>query len=160
MSSNYVVELEKDEVIQGSHKNNKNDEVTEDGDFITGLDTRSNKANDSIDSLNRQHTWIERMANRKSIIELIHGPKLSRRDSVVVYGKTFLIDNNLRWRIRHVSGLYTLFRDVDLELMIFCKGNIYRDTGTTSRLVEDSNYSRSKSLEEGRSVGRSSASKA
>ena len=59
-----------------------------------------------------------------------------------------------------VSGLYTLFRDVDLELMIFCKGNIYRDTGTTSRLVEDSNYSRSKSLEEGRSVGRSSASKA
>ena len=109
MSSNYVVELEKDEVIQGSHKNNKNDEVTEDGDFITGLDTRSNKANDSIDSLNRQHTWIERMANRKSIIELIHGPKLSRRDSVVVYGKTFLIDNNLRWRIRHGQRISLVF---------------------------------------------------
>ena len=30
-----------------------------------------------------------------------------------------------------VSGLYTLFRDTELELMIFCKGNIYRDTGST-----------------------------
>lgn len=109
MSSNYVLELEKGEVIQKPQKNNSNDEITEDGDFIAGLDTHNNKASDRVDTLNRQHTWIERMANRKSIVELIHGPRLSRRDSVVVYGKTFLIDNNLRWRIRYGQRISLVF---------------------------------------------------
>ena len=125
-------------MIQGSHKNNKDDEVTEDGDFITGLDTRSNKANDSIDSLNRQHTWIERMANRKSIIELIHGPKLSRRDSVVVYGKTFLIDNeftleNSTWSKNIISiCIFSKFSPFSLPL--------FNQTGLTHSLRSTGSY--------------------
>ena len=31
-----------------------------------------------------------------------------------------------------VDGIYTLFKDREQELMIFAKGNIYRETGTVS----------------------------
>ena len=41
-----------------------------------------------------------------------------------------------------VSGLYTLFIDRKLELMMFCTGSIYRDTGTSSPIVQDPMYSK------------------
>jgi hypothetical protein len=36
-----------------------------------------------------------------------------------------------------MSGIYTLFKDKKQELMIFATGNIYRETGTASKEVED-----------------------
>ena len=40
-----------------------------------------------------------------------------------------------------MSGIYTLFKDRKQELMIFATGNIYRETGTASKEVEDKQYS-------------------
>ena len=36
-----------------------------------------------------------------------------------------------------MNGIYTVFKDRKQELMIFATGNIYRETGTASREVED-----------------------
>ena len=108
MSSNYVHELEKDKVVQVT-RNCKNNETTTSDSPVVQEFPITEKAGDGVNTLDRQHTWIERMANRKSIAELIHGPNLSRRDSVVVYGKTFLIDNNLRWRIRYGQRISLVF---------------------------------------------------
>ena len=40
-----------------------------------------------------------------------------------------------------ITGIYTLFKDRKQELMIFATGNIYRETGTASKEVEDKQYS-------------------
>ena len=40
-----------------------------------------------------------------------------------------------------ITGIYTLFKDRKLELMIFATGHIYRETGTASREVKDKQYS-------------------
>eukprot|EP00944_MAST-04C_sp_MAST-4C-sp1_P005517 g5517.t1 len=40
-----------------------------------------------------------------------------------------------------IDGIYTLFKDRKQELMIFATGNIYRETGTASKEVEDKEYS-------------------
>ena len=40
-----------------------------------------------------------------------------------------------------MDGIYTLFKDRKQELMIFATGNIYRETGTASKEVEDKEYS-------------------
>ena len=43
-----------------------------------------------------------------------------------------------------MNGIYTLFKDRKQELMIFATGNIYRETGTASKNVEDKQYSENK----------------
>ena len=40
-----------------------------------------------------------------------------------------------------INGIYTIFKDKKQELMIFAKGNIYRETGTASKGVQDKQYS-------------------
>ena len=40
-----------------------------------------------------------------------------------------------------MNGIYILFKDRKQELLIFATGNIYRETGTASREVEDKQYS-------------------
>ena len=40
-----------------------------------------------------------------------------------------------------MSGIYTMFTDKNQELMMFATGNIYRETGTSSKHVEDTQYS-------------------
>merc|ERR1711907_292199 len=41
-----------------------------------------------------------------------------------------------------MSGIYTLFKDKKQELMIFATGNIYRETGTASKEVEQKSFVR------------------
>ena len=41
-----------------------------------------------------------------------------------------------------MNGIYTLFKDRKQELMIFATGNIYRETGTASREVEQKSFVR------------------
>ena len=41
-----------------------------------------------------------------------------------------------------MNGIYTLFKDRKQELMIFAKGNIYRETGTASKEVEQKSFVR------------------
>ena len=40
-----------------------------------------------------------------------------------------------------MNGVYTIFKDRKQELMIFATGNVYRETGTASKDVEDKQYS-------------------
>eukprot|EP00944_MAST-04C_sp_MAST-4C-sp1_P001553 g1553.t1 len=40
-----------------------------------------------------------------------------------------------------MNGVYTLFKDRKQEFLIFATGNIYRETGTASKKVEDKQYS-------------------
>ena len=40
-----------------------------------------------------------------------------------------------------MTAVYTMFKDKKMELMIFATGNIYRETGTASKDVEDTTYS-------------------
>ena len=46
-----------------------------------------------------------------------------------------------------MNGIYTLFKDRKQELMIFATGNIYRETGTASKEVQDKQYSMKIELE-------------
>ena len=46
-----------------------------------------------------------------------------------------------------MNGIYTLFKDRKQELMIFATGNIYRETGTASKDVEQNTYVRKIELE-------------
>ena len=46
-----------------------------------------------------------------------------------------------------MNGIYTVFKDRKQELMIFAKGNIYRETGTASKEVKDEHYSKKMQLE-------------
>ena len=48
-----------------------------------------------------------------------------------------------------ITGIYTLFKDRKLELMIFATGHIYRETGTVSREVKDKQYSEKIKSEKG-----------
>eukprot|EP00942_MAST-04A_sp_MAST-4A-sp1_P013238 g13238.t1 len=41
-----------------------------------------------------------------------------------------------------MSGVYTMFKDKNMELMIFATGNICRKTGTASKDVEDKSFAR------------------
>ena len=41
-----------------------------------------------------------------------------------------------------MDGMYIVFKDKKQELMIFATGNIYRETGTASREIEDKEYSK------------------
>ena len=40
-----------------------------------------------------------------------------------------------------MTGIYTMFKDKEMELMLFATGNIYRRTGTASKHVEDNTFS-------------------
>ena len=40
-----------------------------------------------------------------------------------------------------MSGIYTMIVDKKQEQLLFATGNIYRETGTTSQHVEDTQYS-------------------
>lgn len=40
-----------------------------------------------------------------------------------------------------LNGLWTMFKDKKMEKMMFATGNIYRETGTASKYVEDREYS-------------------
>ena len=42
-----------------------------------------------------------------------------------------------------LTGIITVFKDKKKELMIFAKGNIYRDTGTSSKLEHDGDFATS-----------------
>ena len=41
-----------------------------------------------------------------------------------------------------ISAVYTMFKDKKMELMIFATGNIYRETGTASKEIEDKTFSK------------------
>ncbi len=51
-----------------------------------------------------------------------------------------------------MNGIYTLFKDKNMELMIFATGNIYRETGTASKEVEDKIFSMEIKLEKEKSI--------
>ena len=40
-----------------------------------------------------------------------------------------------------MSGIYTMFKDKKMELLMFANGNIYRETGTASKEVKEKRYS-------------------
>ena len=40
-----------------------------------------------------------------------------------------------------INGMWTMFKDKKMEMMMFATGNIYRETGTTSKYVEDREHS-------------------
>ena len=40
-----------------------------------------------------------------------------------------------------INGLWTMFKDKKMEMMMFATGNIYRETGTASKYVEDREHS-------------------
>ena len=46
-----------------------------------------------------------------------------------------------------MNGIYTIFKDRKQELMIFATGNIYRETGTASKEVEQKSFVRNIKLE-------------
>ena len=51
-----------------------------------------------------------------------------------------------------MSAVYTMFKDKKMELMIFATGNIFRETGTASKEIEDKTYSMSIKEERRRST--------
>ena len=40
-----------------------------------------------------------------------------------------------------LNGMWTMFKDKKMEMMMFATGNIYRETGTASKYVEDREHS-------------------
>ena len=39
-----------------------------------------------------------------------------------------------------MTAVYTMFKDKKMELLIFATGNIYRETGTASKHIEDKSF--------------------
>ena len=39
------------------------------------------------------------------------------------------------------NGIYTMFVDRSMKLMVFATANIFKDTGTTSEEIEDTTFS-------------------
>ena len=54
-----------------------------------------------------------------------------------------------------ISAVYTMFKDKKMELMIFATGNIYRETGTASKEIEDKTFSMMIQRERTRSMDQS-----
>ena len=54
-----------------------------------------------------------------------------------------------------ISAVYTMFKDKKMELMIFATGNIYRETGTASKEIEDKTFSMKIKREKTRSMDQS-----
>ena len=54
-----------------------------------------------------------------------------------------------------ISAVYTMFKDKKMELMIFATGNIYRETGTASKEIEDKRFSMMIKRERTRSMDQS-----
>ena len=53
------------------------------------------------------------------------------------------------------TAVYTMFKDKKMELMIFATGNIYRETGTASKEIEDKTFSMKIKRERTRSMDQS-----
>ena len=54
-----------------------------------------------------------------------------------------------------ITAVYTMFKDKKMELMIFATGNIYRETGTASKEIEDKTFSMMIQRERTRSMDQS-----
>ena len=54
-----------------------------------------------------------------------------------------------------MTAVYTMFKDKKMELMIFATGNIYRETGTASKEIEDETFSMMIQRERTRSMDQS-----
>ena len=54
-----------------------------------------------------------------------------------------------------ISAVYTVFKDKKMELLIFATGNIYRETGTASKEIEDTIFSKKIKQERTRSMDQS-----
>ena len=54
-----------------------------------------------------------------------------------------------------MTAVYTMFKDKKMELMIFATGNIYRETGTASKEIEDKTFSSKIKQERTRSMDQS-----
>ena len=54
-----------------------------------------------------------------------------------------------------MTAVYTMFKDKKMELMIFATGNIYRETGTASKEIEDKTFSMKIQRERTRSMDQS-----
>eukprot|EP00942_MAST-04A_sp_MAST-4A-sp1_P004888 g4888.t1 len=54
-----------------------------------------------------------------------------------------------------ITAVYTMFKDKKMELMIFATGNIYRETGTASKEIEDKTFSMKIKREKTRSMDQS-----
>ena len=54
-----------------------------------------------------------------------------------------------------MTAVYTMFKDKKMELMIFATGNIYRETGTASKEIEDERFSMKIKRERTRSMDQS-----
>ena len=53
-----------------------------------------------------------------------------------------------------MTAVYIMFKDKKMELMIFATGNIYRETGTASKHVEDKTFSMEIKREKKRSTNK------
>ena len=65
-----------------------------------------------------------------------------------IQGKQYIITKRsikrsifLQIMLFSMSAVYTVFKDKEMELLLFATGNIYRETGTASNNVEDKTYS-------------------
>ena len=54
-----------------------------------------------------------------------------------------------------ITAVYTMFKDKKMELMIFATGNIFRETGTASKEIEDKTFSMMIQRERTRSMDQS-----
>ena len=52
-----------------------------------------------------------------------------------------------------MSGIWKVIKDREMKLMIFATGNIYRETGTASKEIEDKTFSMKIKRERSRSAG-------
>ena len=51
-----------------------------------------------------------------------------------------------------LNGMWTMFKDKKMEKMMFATGNIYRETGTASKYVEDRKHTTEMQMEKAESM--------
>ena len=116
-SSNLDVIQEKIITVDKINSNTEENESSPPAAAMLPSSGINNRRSNSV--IKKGETWMQKLQNRKSIVELIHGPDVFQRKSITVYGQVFHIDNNLRWRIKHGQRLSLFFAFVSVTLNIF-----------------------------------------
>ena len=58
-------------------------------------------------------------------------------DDYVFYKRSMKLSCFIQIFLFSLNGQWTVFKDKKMEMMMFATGNIYRETGTASKYVED-----------------------
>ena len=91
------------------------------------IDTKKRRDSSAVQ---KRETFLQTFVSRKSVLELLNGPNQLGRKSVTLYGETFDVDDDLRWRIKYGQRVAVPFAFLGVTLNIFKSYSVIISTAT------------------------------